>query len=1053
MEGFDDSRLVRGERSWERPETTGRGRLPARSQLVPLADGASPAAEREASPWFESLDGDWKFQLADRPEHVPPGFAEPDFDDSSWGLLPVPSNWMMHGHDRPHYTNVQMPWRHNPPWVPEENPTGLYRRRFMLPKNWAGRRVVVHFGGAESVLYVYINGVAVGLHKDSRLPAEFDLTPHLVDGENLLCAAVVRWSDASYIEDQDHWWMAGLHREVYLYSTGHAYIEDLKVTAELQLTHDDGGKRPRGTLKVRCVVGTSGDAADTRWRCRLRLIDPRGRELWRRPMEAEAKARGFPYAHAGPWASFSRQLPKVDPWSAESPALYRIVVELCDAAGATLETVSCRIGFRNIEVGGRELRINGKAVLIKGVNRHDHDDRRGKALTRETMRTDAVMMKRFGFNAVRTAHYPNDPYWYDLCDELGLYVIDEANIESHAHWRSICNHPGYAQAFLERGMRMLQRDKNHPCVIAWSLGNESGYGSHHDAMAGFMRRYDSTRPLHYEGAVSGENWQRDHFATDLICPMYPSVEAIVRFAQSGHGDRPLIMCEYAHAMGNSCGSLLEYWQAIEGNHGLQGGFIWDWVDQGLTKTGPDGKDYWAYGGDFGDEPNDRNFCINGLVWPDRTPHPPMWEFKKLVQPMAVEARDLRRGRIRVRNKQDFESLDWLRARFEVSVDGKVSQRGRLPRLRIAPGEHLDVTLPLRRPELPVGAECILTLWFETRRDNDWANAGHIVGWEQLPLPWRGRGRSRAAKTDAPVEECRDGDALVLRAGDMQLRLAPDRGELLDLSIGGRVLITRGPRLHLWRAPTDNDTGMPADNAGRWRAAGLDRLQRELAKFRLRRHRDGQVSWTSEHRLRSESGVEAIHRQVCTLSTAGVLTIDNRITLPPQFDDPPRVGVRLRASSRLEALQWFGRGPHESYWDRKTGAYLSRHASTVSDQYVPYILPQEHGNHCDTRWLALDDGDRAGLLICAHDSLEFGARHHSCESLARALHTHELESDDEVIITLDVHQRGIGGASCGPDTLPAYRLSAGHHRFGFSIAAFDPQRVDAGELARTVRTRR
>ncbi|MGH0032011.1 MAG: glycoside hydrolase family 2 TIM barrel-domain containing protein, partial [Myxococcota bacterium] len=731
-----------GPRSWVRPECVGVGRLPMRTSFASFPDLASAEdGAREDSPCFLSLDGAWRFRLCDRPEAAPAGFAAPATDDADWAQVEVPGNWTRQGFDRPHYTNIQMPFPQAPPEVPEANPTGLYRRRFRLPEAWRGRRVVLHVGGAESVVYVHANGRAVGLSKDSRLPSEYDLTPFLVDGENLLALAVVRWSDASFLEDQDHWWMAGLHREVYLRATPPVFLQDL--VADADFDPETGA----GRLRVRACVG--GAAAGHRVRCTLR--SPRGGRALRQPLEAPVPPPGNPYLYRGPFAEAEARLARVRPWSAEEPALYRLFVELLDADGRCIEVGTCRVGFRRVEVRDRQLLVNGRAVRIRGVNRHDHDPLRGKAVTREGMRRDAVAMKRFNVNAVRTAHYPNDPHWYELCDELGLYVVDEANVEAHAHWASLCRDPRYTAAFVDRGMRMLQRDRNHPSILLWSLGNESGHGPNHDAMAGWMRAADPTRPLHYEGAIMLD-WSSGRAVTDVVCPMYAAPEAIVAWAKArGDDPRPLVLCEYAHAMGNSCGGLEDYMDAFERHHPvLQGGFVWDWKDQGLLEHDAQGRPFFAYGGDFGDRPNDANFCINGLVFPDGTPHPALWEHKKLAQPFAVRAVDAARGRFALENRQAFRDLRWLRARVETRLDGEVVASARLALPDVPPGETR--ALRLRPGGLPKGrgGEVHLRVVFETARELPWAPRGHEVGWEQFALPRaRASGGRRGAGRGPP----------------------------------------------------------------------------------------------------------------------------------------------------------------------------------------------------------------------------------------------------------------------------------------------------------------
>jgi len=1047
------------DRSWTRPEQTSRGRLPSRSALVPFPDAESArVGRREDSPFFYSLDGDWRFRLESRPENVDESFACVDTHDADWASVAVPGCWTVQGFDRPHYTNIQMPFDGDPPHVPDENPTGLYRRWFDLPAAFEGKRVVLHFGGAESVLYVWVNGTAVGMSKDSRLPAEFDVSAHLRPGRNLVAAMVVRWSDATYIEDQDHWFMAGLHREVHLYACARPHIEDLKLVADF-----DASTR-EGHLSVRAAIGFEGHEPPG-FRVRATLFDPRGRSVLRTPLEVGVARSGNPYAFRGPWAELDTQLRKAHPWSAEAPHLYRVVVELLDPDGRCVEAVSQRIGFRRVEVRERELLVNGRPVLIKGVNRHDHHELLGKTVTRESMLEDVLLMKRFNINAVRTAHYPNDSHFYDLCDEYGLYVVDEANIESHAFLRSICNDPRYAQAFLERGMRMVQRDENHPCIIVWSLGNESGYGPHHDAMAGWIRRYDPTRPLQYEGALEW-NLYGEAAATDVICPMYTSIDELVAWAKSGHGERPLILCEYAHSMGNSCGGLSDYWAAFREHHGLQGGFIWDWIDQGLRREDDAGRVYWTYGGDYGDEPNDANFCINGLLFPDRTPHPALFEMKKLGQPLRVEARNLRSGRIRIHNDQDFEPLDWLQGRWEQSADGAVLKRGRLPALRIPPGKWLDVELPLAKPGGQPGDERLLTLSFHTKRDLPWAGKGHEVAWEQLDLPTLSPRRVQTkggatAQSSAPLSIERGEQNTTIAGGEIELAVDETAGRIDSLRWRGTELLAAGPRLQVWRAPTDNDgvkawPASPLKPFGRWLGWGLDRAEERCAGVRVQQTRGGGARIVLDHVLQANSDGADAEAHTLRLQQRWELGADGGIALGLVFRvgaalaDLPRLGIRMSLVPGFEALEWYGRGPHESHWDRKAGARLARHTGSVDEQHVPYVVPQENGSKTDTRWLSLANEAGDALLVASPEPMECSAHHFTAADLYAASHLNQLERRDETIVSLDVHQRGLGSASCGPDTLPRYLLGTGRHRLDLRLAPYDPRETDPGDLARRIR---
>ena len=1048
--------LIGGARSWENPECIAVGKLPARSPLISFPDAESArGAAREDSPFFMLLNGRWRFRLFERPEDTPQAFPRLDFDDGDWDEIEVPGNWTRQGYDRPHYTNVQMPFPGEPPAVPQQNPTGIFRRSFELPRHWSGRRVVAHFGGAESVLYAWLNGRSLGLSKDSRLPAEFDLTPHLREGKNLLVAMVVRWSDATYLEDQDHWFMAGLHREVYLRSSPRIHMADLRAHADL--AEDEGG----GSLALRVEIG--GDPGlPAGYRVRAQLYGPKGARVFPKPLEATVAQAGNPYLFRGSWAEFLAPIRKVEAWSAETPRLYELIVSLIDAEDRSIETVSTRIGFRRVEVREGKFLVNGSPIMIRGVNRHDHHEVRGKAVTREDMLADVLLMKQFNFNAVRTAHYPNDSYFYELCDEYGLYVVDEANLECHAHLASLCQDVRYAQAFLDRGMRMVLRDKNHASIIMWSLGNESGYGPSHAAMAGWMRSYDPTRPIHYEGELQWD-LQREKRQSDVVCPMYTSVDELVAWSESNRGDRPLILCEYAHAMGNSCGGLAESWQAFHEHEGLQGGFIWDWIDQGLLEYDIHGRAFWAYGGDFGDFPNDRNFCINGLLSPDRKPHPAAWEFKKLAQPLRVTGRELRRGRIRIHNDQDFSDLSWLAGVWEVSVDGVVKERGRLARLDIPAGEARNLTLPLTRPSLGPDQVCLLTLRFRSARTSKWAARGHEVAWEQFQIPWKSdraiRKKQRPGRRKAFQLDQNERRALV-SGGDLSLAIDKTRGVVHSFKWRGEEFFSRGPQLNLWRAPTDNDRfnaipGPEPPAYERWRAQGIENPALTTTECDVRRERDGGLRLTVVQELgadeeKADSRRRIRHAQNWFITPQGWIRLQNEIEIGENLEDLPRVGIRMDLLRGFERLEWFGRGPHENYWDRKAGAALGRYRSRVDEQYHRYVVPQENGNRTDTRFFSLCRKNELGLLFLARDPFEFTVSHYSAYDLDQAEHINALRARSETLVQIDVHQRGVGTGACGPDTLPAYRIQPGMYRLDVWLSPFNPAGTNPTRLVSRIR---
>jgi len=1004
---------------WTLPECTGINRLPGRATLLPFDTAADALADTAAR--AQSLDGTWSFLLVDRPADTPANFAAPDLDVSDWDEVAVPGNWTMQGFDAPHYTNVVMPFEpDDPPRVPEDNPTGLYRTTFQVPADWAGRRLVLSFGAVTSTFSVWVNGEFVGVGKDSRLPSEFDISDTAHAGENSLAVQVVKWSDASYVEDQDQWWQAGINRSVSIYATAPTYVQH--VFARAGFDHATGA----GSLQVQVDVG---NLPEPQWTVKAALYDASGSRV---PIdlatELDTTGRGWP-RHGT--ARLTADIPAVSPWSAEVPTLYTIVVSLESPDGTEMEATRTRVGFRSVVVRDRQLLVNGKMVYLKGANRHEHDDTRGTAVDRETMRRDVAVLKEFNVNAVRMSHYPPDPYFLDLCDEHGLYVIDEANIETHAHYNQINRDPRYAAAFLDRGSRMVLRDGNHPAIILWSLGNESGYGPHHDAIAGWIRHTDDSRPLHYEGAINSD-WSAGHPATDLVCPMYPSIASIVEWAQTTTDYRPLIMCEYAHAMGNSCGNLADYWEAIRSNHGLQGGFIWEMLDHGILRTTDDGEEYWAYGGDFGDQPNDANFVCDGLFWPDRVPHPAMWEAKRIFQPIRAAAVNAANREIVVSNDYDFLDLSHVLASWDVAVDGAVVQQGELPALSTPAGGHERITVPYAPQAVRAGAEAVLTLRFTDRRDNALLGADHEIGWVQLPVESTVDSPALAAERLVTPELA--GSAITAAGSGWAVML--DSGRLTHWSTAGVELLHTAPEPHLWRAPTDND-GMPGrlDSEAWYRPAlrswlewGLDKAEYQIEDTTI----EGtsiliRGQYTSPSRLLLE------HTRRLTVRPGGILDIIEEFDVPADLDDLPRLGVTFDVPAEFTAMSWLGRGPHESYCDRKLGAALGRWESTVEAQYVPYIYPQEHGNLTDVRWVALRRADGVGLLISAPDPIEAGASHYSDDTLTAAKHTPDLVRDDVVHIHLDLRQRGLGGASCGPDTLEKYRVPTGKQTLRYRLA--------------------
>jgi beta-galactosidase len=1012
------------EKPWLAPELTSSNRLPMHS--VPHLDRIP-------------MDGRWRFQLLHSPDEEP---------TENWSEAEVPSCWTMSGSvdpahglfDLPHYTNVQMPFPGEPLQLPAVNPTGVYEREVELPVAWlAGRRIVLHAGAAESVLIARVNGHDVGISKDSHLAAEFDVTSVVQAGSNAISLRVVKWSDATFIEDQDQWWHGGITRSVYLYATPQVHLADVRVNAglnddlatgtfELLVDLDFGGLPPEPGWSIEAGLGDLAPltaivpVANRGTGPKVSRADSEPMSRHRFQLVARMASVGLSGADAAEWAALAPQLrppvdyragvsadvPNVKAWSAESPHLYPLHVVLRSPSGEAVEEVDLRVGFRRVEIEGVHLLINGAQVLIHGVNRHDFDRYTGRVISPESMRADLVAMKQFGFNAVRTSHYPNDPVFLDLTDELGLYVVAEADIEAHAFIDRLCDDPRYLNAWVDRVSRMVRRDKNHASVIVWSLGNESGHGANHDAAAGWVRRYDPSRPLHYEGAIRWD-WSSDQRVSDFVCPMYPPISAIVAHAKSGRQRHPLVMCEYSHAMGNSNGTLAEYWAAIEATDGLQGGFMWEWWDHGLVQRLPDGTTRWAYGGDFGDRPNDSNFCLDGLVWPDRRPKPALWEHRQLAAPVRVtDGPDgAAEGSIELSNRQFFTGLGWLRASWELSAGGEVVGVGELDLPDISPGGSATVRLPGWTRPTPDGRELWLTIRFRTSAMLAWAPEGFEVCWAQLPV----------APEVAAAPPSAGASARAIATGTVTL---DDAGLLVH------EMLAAPPRLALWRAPTDNDR--IAGVAAQWQESGIDNLTRTLQSVT----RDGDATLVRGEE-RTASGIAVPHEQRFRRLAGGGVSVEERVTIPEALADLARVGVVMEAVPGLEQTEWFGRGPVETYPDRRRGEPIARWHSTVDGEYVPYVRPQENGGHSDVRWLELSDGAGRGFRITTDRPRQVSATHFRAADLAAAKHDVELKPRPETVIHLDVAHRGLGTASCGPDTLPEYLVGPGTYEWSWTIA--------------------
>lgn len=979
-------RVVGPLRPWSDPNTTALARLPMRVPSTAYADvAAARAGDRTASRWFRSLNGSWKLRLYDNPDAVPATTTDATHNDERWQSVAVPGNWTMQDTgDFPHYTNVQMPFDGPPPRLPDHNPTGVYRRAIQIPAGWLReRRVVLHVGGAESVHAVYVNGEFVGYGTDSRLASEFDITDAVVAGGNTIAIVVMRYSADSYVEDQDQWWMAGLHREVFIESRAATHLANLRCDADLRIA--DGA----GLLTVTSTVSFATTPA-AGWTVRTTLETATGRRVGKAQSAVVPHEFARPYAFTGHHAASSFEVAGVAPWSAEHPNRYRVVAELIAPDRSVAEVHAQLVGFRHVEVANRQMLVNGQPVWVFGVNRHDHHPTRGKAVTDDDMRADLELMKLHNINSVRTSHYPNNPRLLDLCDELGMYVVDEANIESHAYNTSLCNDDRYRAAWLARGSRMVERDVNHPCVIMWSLGNESGYGANHDALAGWIRHNDPTRLLHYEGAPFHNGWaDGGRLATDVVCPMYPPIEAIRAYGRDNLGDRPLILCEYSHAMGNSNGSLADYWAAITTTPGLQGGFLWEWKDHGLTQTLPDGRQRFAYGGLFGDTPNDCNFVADGLVAADLAPHPAMREVAWVYRPVTVDAGN-KAGTISVSNRQSFSDLAALRATWSLHVDGVLTVTGELKVPAV--GAHSSVTVPMPCT-VPAGNHDIrLSVRWSLRAPQPWAPIGHVVSWDQVQI-------RVARRTSSPKP-----------TGRADAPLTPVE-----------KLLIQPVALNLWRAATDND--------------GF-KLMPELA-LRLRVGGRALGHWLDAG-LNSRAADELVdHRMLRFVDDDQSVIYHHTVQVPYELRDLPRVGVMFELPRGFETLRWLGRGPHENYVDRNASAMVETWQQRVDAS--PYLVPQEFGLRTDCRWFECIDqrGRVVRVDVLGSAPMHCSATHHTPAELYAAPHQSELVARPGLVVCLDAAHRGLGTASCGPDVLEQYRLGPGTYRFSYRLSLLRP----------------
>ncbi|MCF8225355.1 MAG: DUF4981 domain-containing protein [Bacteroidales bacterium] len=982
---------------------------------------------KENSGNFISLNGTWKFRYSDNPAIRPADFFKPSYRTKGWDDIRVPGNWEFQGFGVPIYVNIPYEWtRHpEPPAVPvDHNPVGSYRREFQLPESWSDKDVFVHFGAVKSAFYVWINGEMAGYSQGSKTPAEFNISEYVHTGKNVIAVEVYRWSDGSWLECQDFWRVSGIERDVYLEAKPTLRISDLFTRSGLML------KDQQGTLDLDIRVFNNRQL-DENIKVRASIIDPEFESvLWNDELSASLTAGEEALLRT------SGKISGIGPWSAETPNLYTLIMEVFDAGDNLTEAVSARIGFRNVAVRYGQLLVNGKPVLLKGVNRHEHDPVTGHYVSRESMLKDIKLMKQHNINAVRTSHYPNDPYWYELCDRYGLYVIDEANIESHGMGyhpvRTLGNNKIFLKSHLDRTIRMVERDKNHPSIIIWSLGNEAGDGICFDATYDWIKAKDPSRPVQYERAEGGRN-------TDIFCPMYMKIPAMIEYAMDIR-EKPLIQCEYAHSMGNSTGNLQDYWDVIESHDQLQGGFIWDWVDQGMAAENDQGEFYWAFGGDFGPEdvPSDSNFCMNGIVFPDRTEQPALEEVKKVYQYIGFEPVPFLMNRIRIANKYDFISLEDFTIKWELIGEGETVQHGHIESPAILPGQKGDIELSINADNLDPRIEYFLNLRAVVCTGSDIIPEGHVAACEQLLFRegvQPGLVMSEWLKSGNELPEPEETESeLKIVAGPSTFSIDKRSGFLSSMKVNGVELIEKGPVPDFWRAPVDNDFGNKMDKR-------LDFWRDYPQGLQLT-----ELSWSPDStnyfvqcRYAFPDNRSALFITYLFTGNGDVGVVQNLIIHPDnnRYPELPAFGMRMILPERLEELDYYGRGPHENYADRNTSSLVGNYSGKVSGQYVPYPAPQENGNKTDVRWLVLHDENGDGMMIRGVPDFEFSALHYLREDLSRRTpgitHMSDPEHQDKVILKLNRRQMGVGGDdSWGAKTHAKYRMPAKTMQFVYII---------------------
>ena len=1026
----------------ENPLIVEKNKLPARSIFFGFeSKQLAKKGEVEKSKYYLSLNGKWKFKWVRDPKNRPKKFFQPSFNDLIWDDIFVPANWELNGYGVPIYLNHPYEFSYNPepPNIPKGyNPVGTYRKKINIPSNWKNRDIIIHFGAVKSAFFIWVNGTKVGYSQGSKLPAEFNITDYIKTGENLIALQVYRWSDGTYLECQDFWRISGIERDVFLVAEPKLKISDFWAKTPMENNYKDG------LLDLEIGI-TNNTKLNEDINVITELFHPNGKRILLKTEKIFVNANSSKGYH------FKKRISNVKAWTAETPNLYSIQMTLKNGNDVISSTVDA-IGFRIIEVKSGQLLVNGQPILIKGVNRHEHDSKSGHVISKALMEEDIKLMKEYNINTVRTSHYPADPYWYDLCDKYGLYVIDEANIESHGMGYhpdiTLGNNGNWELAHLTRVKRMVERDKNHPSIILWSMGNEGGDGVNFVACSEWIRERDPSRPVHYERA--GE---KDH--VDIYSPMYTSLQGLKNWVKEKK-DKPLIMCEYMHAMGNSLGGMEDYWRLIRKEPQLQGGCIWDWVDQGLEIEDNNGVSYFAYGGDFGPSgtPSDGNFLINGLVQPNRKPNPHLFEAKKVYQNFLVRPIGLEDFLVEIVNENFFVNSDHYFIKWQLKSDDKTMQFGQLDNLGIEPQTSMYVNIPVVQFKMDPFTEYFLEFEFRLKNDQGLLKKGHLAAWEQLPLV-----NYNTLKNTMSEDSLRDVESILdfqkinetsnnieVIGENFKIKFSKITGTITSWTVEGKKYILNGPKSNFWRPPTDNDFGskMP-ERLAIWKEASDNH---EVIDIKI----SGKDNFL---------GIN-VKVNYSPMNVAGEIAYgiygDGRILVTQSLDlnglalpNLPKFGMTMSLPKKYDNFSWFGRGPHESYIDRKASAKIDIYHGKVSEQYHPYIRPQENGNKTDVRWATLRDDDGYGLMLMGFLSLNASHFNPSdydsgilkdelgyLKTYKKSMHTIDMVKRNSIHLDIDHLQMGVGGEdSWGAQPLEQYQLLPKHYIYHFSLRVIEP----------------